>query len=555
MHQLRRLTFTAIVAFFSFPLLAASNVITNEQKQTANDLIETALKSDLGMDIVTSLTTEMGPRLGGSEAEKRARDWGVKLGEHLGFDNVSIEPFTMPFWDRGNLHISLTSPYQQDLYGTALGGGAPSKESIDADVVYFRDIHALSDVKDGSLSGKIAFVDGDKMVKSQTGAGYGQANQRRRIGWQHAQRAGASALVVRSVGSDSHRFPHSGMMSSDDDKWASIPVIAISNPDADHLRRLHNLSKPMSISLHSESKWKGDVKSGNVILDLVGSEKPEEIVLIGGHLDSWDLGTGAVDDGAGIAITTAAAALIANLPTRPKRTIRVVMFGAEEVGLLGAFAYAKQHDANLQNHVLATESDFGAQTIWQLVSNVNPEATLLMDEVGKILSPLGIVRGGSDVPGGGPDIIPLAKKGVPTIRLNQNGQDYFDLHHTPDDTLDKIDPNELAQNIAAYAASIYLIADSDVALTLRWHKRARTELVQLSNSPARLHLRFNSHPACSITVPVYPRKRHSHRNPMKLALMPYSPAPVLFQTGLTARSHRQDHCMHQAFWDSVQYRT
>jgi len=239
MHQLRRLTFTAIVAFFSFPLLAASNVITNEQKQTANDLIETALKSDLGMDIVTSLTTEIGPRLGGSEAEKRARDWGVKLGERLGFDNVSIEPFTMPFWDRGHLHISLTSPYQQDLYGTALGGGAPSKESIDADVVYFRDIHALSDVKDGSLSGKIAFVDGDKMVKSQTGAGYGQANQRRRIGWQHAQRGGASALVVRSVGSDSHRFPHSGMMSKDGDKWADIPVIAISNPDADHLRRLH----------------------------------------------------------------------------------------------------------------------------------------------------------------------------------------------------------------------------------------------------------------------------------------------------------------------------
>ncbi len=464
MHQLKRLTLSAMVVFFSYPILAASNVVTNEQKQTANDLIDTALESDLGMEIVTSLTTEIGPRLGGSEAEARARDWGVKLGERLGFDEVRIEPFTMPFWDRGHLHISLTSPYQQDLYGTALGGGAPSKESIDADVIYFRDIHALSNVKEGSLSGKIAFVDGDKMVKSQTGAGYGQANQRRRIGWQHAQRAGASALVVRSVGSDSHRFPHSGMMSSDDDKWASIPVIAISNPDADHLRRLHNLSKPMSISLHSESKWKGDVKSGNVILDLVGSEKPEEIVLIGGHLDSWDLGTGAVDDGAGIAITTAAAALIANLPTRPKRTIRVVMFGAEEVGLLGAFAYAKQHDANLKNHVLATESDFGAQTIWQLVSNVNPEATLLMDEVGKILSPLGIVRGGTDVPGGGPDIIPLAKKGVPTIRLNQNGRDYFDLHHTPDDTLDKIDPNELAQNIAAYAASIYLIADSDAEL-------------------------------------------------------------------------------------------
>lgn len=330
--------------------------------------------------------------------------------------------------------------------------------------MYFRDIHALAEVKKGALKGKIAFVDGDPMVKSQTGAGYSQANMRRRSGWQHAERGEASALVVRSVGSDSHRFPHTGMMSKHGDKWASIPVVAISNPDADHLRRLHNLNKPLSISLHSESKWKGEVNSGNVVLDIVGSEKPEEIVLIGGHLDSWDLGTGAVDDGAGIAITTAAAALIGQLPKRPKRTIRVVMFGAEEVGLLGAFAYAKQHEANLHNHVLATESDFGAETIWQLSSNVNPEATVLMDEIGKILSPLGIVRGGSDVPGGGPDIIPLAKKGVPTIRLNQNGHDYFDLHHTPDDTLDKIDPDNLAQNIAAYAATIYLIADSEVNL-------------------------------------------------------------------------------------------
>lgn len=460
----KRLFICVAISIFSVHVLASEAIISSEQKQTATQLMQTALESDLGFDIVESLTTEIGPRLGGSEAEERARVWGKELGESLGFDKVTIEEFTMPFWDRGHLHISLTSPYQQELYGTALGGAAPSKESINADVVYFRDIHALTDVKDGALQGKIAFVDGDLMVKSQTGAGYGHANQRRRIGWQHAQRGGASALVVRSVGSDSHRFPHTGMMSKDGDKWATIPVIAISNPDADHLRRLHSLGKPLEISLHSESKWKGEVSSGNVILDLIGSEKPEEIVLIGGHLDSWDLGTGAVDDGAGIAITTAAAALIAKLPKRPKRTIRVVMFGAEEVGLLGAFAYSKQHEANLKNHVLATESDFGAQTIWQLVSNVNPQATILIDEIGKILSPLGIVRGGADVPGGGPDIIPLATKGVPTIRLNQNGRDYFDLHHTPDDTLDKIDPDELAQNVAAYATTIYLIADSDVEL-------------------------------------------------------------------------------------------
>ena len=467
MLAVKRLALGVTFGLLSIFAFAQDPIITHQQKQTATQLMQDALKSELGFSIVESLTTEVGPRLGGSEAEKRARDWGVELGKELGFDKVSIEEFTMPFWDRGHLHVTLTSPYKQDLYGIALGGAAPSKKNIEAQIVYFRDIHALAEVKPGDLKGKIAFVDGDKMVKSQTGAGYNQANQRRRVGWQHAQRANAEALIVRSVGSSSHRFAHTGMMSKNEEDWAQIPVVAISNPDADHLRRLHNLATPMSVSLHSESKWKGDVSSGNVILDLVGSEKPDEIVLIGAHIDSWDIGTGAVDDGAGIGITTAAAALIAKLPNRPKRTIRVVMFGAEEVGLLGAFAYAQKHEKNLHNHVVATESDFGAQTIWRLESNVNPEATLVIDEIAKILSPLGIVRGGSDVPGGGPDIIPMANKGVPTIRLNQNGADYFDLHHTPDDTLDKIDPKELAQNVAAYAAAIYLLADTSADLKQR----------------------------------------------------------------------------------------
>lgn len=467
MYLYKRAGFSLVIGLFSVSLFALQSPITPAQKETATELMDAALQSKLGFEIVESLTTEVGPRLGGSEAEARARDWGRKLGNDLGFDKVSVEEFTMPFWDRGHLHVVLTAPYKQELYATALGGAAPSAQEVNASIVYFRDIHALAEVKEGELSNKIAFVDGDKMVKSQTGAGYGQANIRRRIGYHHAERGGASALMVRSVGSSSHRFPHTGMMSKNGENWANIPVVAISNPDADHLRRLHNLGETLSVSLSSESKWKGDVSSGNVILDLVGSEKPEEIVLIGGHLDSWDLGTGAVDDGAGIGITVAAAALISKLPKRPKRTIRVVMFGAEEVGLLGAFAYADKHEKNLHNHVLATESDFGAQTIWQLVSNVNEDATVLIDEIAKIVSPLGIVRGGSDVAGGGPDIIPMQRKGVPTIRLNQNGRDYFDLHHTPDDTLDKINPDELAQNVAAYAATIYLIADSDVDLKKR----------------------------------------------------------------------------------------
>jgi hypothetical protein len=445
----------------------ASELLSDQQRANAKSLISQAFESDLAYSIVESLTTEIGPRMAGSEAEARARKWGQDLGQELGFDRVSVEEFKMPFWDRGDLSISLSKPYAQELYGTALGGGAASKGSMKSEVVYFRSIEDLKKVTTNQIRGKIAFVDGDILVKSQTGAGYSQANQRRRIGWQYAELGGAVALLVRSVGSDSHRFPHTGMMSSKEGDWASIPVIALSNPDADQMRRLHNLGNNLEINLKSGAKWKGEVSSGNVVLDLVGSERPDEIVLIGGHLDSWDLGTGAVDDGAGVAITTAAAALIAKMPKRPKRTIRVVMFGAEEVGLLGAIAYAKQHENDLDNYVVATESDFGAGSIWQLNSNVNQEATALIDQIGMILSPLGIVRGGSDVKGGGPDIIPLDAKGVPTIRLAQNGMDYFDLHHTPDDTLDKIKPDELAQNVAAYAATIYLIADSDVKFEAR----------------------------------------------------------------------------------------
>lgn len=439
---------------------------------TAQSLLDSGLRSTLAWEIVESLTTDIGPRLAGSDDEARARSWGARLGRELGFDRVSVETFPMPFWERGEARLTLLRPYRLPLHATALGGSATSDGPLEADIAYFRSVHELSKAAPESLQGRIAFVDGDPMVRSQTGAGYGPANQRRRIGWQFAEQAGARALVVRSVGSSSHRFPHTGMMSArrhdhgDDarpeQRWAQIPVMAISNPDADQLRRLHNKGESLRIALESGAGWRGEVESGNVVLDLIGRERPEEIVLIGGHLDSWDLGTGAIDDGAGVAITTGAAALIAGLPERPRRSIRVVMFGAEEVGLLGARAYARQHAAEASQHVLATESDFGADTIWQLVSNVDPEANPAVDAIARLLAPLGILRGGSDVPGGGPDIIPLAALGVPTVRLKQNGLDYFDLHHTPDDTLDKIDPQALAQNVAAYATLVWLAAELDV---------------------------------------------------------------------------------------------
>ncbi|MEM1402695.1 MAG: M20/M25/M40 family metallo-hydrolase [Pseudomonadota bacterium] len=466
----RTLALTSLIVAIqpAVSLAQPSYDIPEAELATAQNLIDRALESSLAYEIVESLTTDIGPRLAGSDDEARARGWGARLGKELGFDRVTTEEFTMPYWERGDSRVRMTQPYELNLYATALGGSAESNGPVEAEIVYFRSAYELSKATAESLVGKIAFVDGDPIVKSQTGAGYGPAQPRRRVGWQHAERAGAKALVVRSVGSSSHRFPHTGMMSAQVDpeseakNWASIPVMALSNPDADHLRRLHGKGEALSLTIESDAGFAGDVKSGNVILELKGRERPDEIVLIGGHLDSWDLGTGAIDDGAGVAITTAAAALIAELPQRPRRTIRVVMFGAEEVGLLGARAYAAAHADEAARHVLATESDFGAGPVWQLVSNVNPEANAAIDAVGRLIAQLNIVRGGSNEPGGGPDIIPLVGLGVPTVRLNQDGTDYFDLHHTPDDTLDKIDPESLAQNVAAYAALAWLVAELDV---------------------------------------------------------------------------------------------
>ena len=453
-----------LLSLATFGATAQTNTLPAETEATARRLMAEALDSELAWGIVESLTTTVGPRLAGSEAEARARRWAQTLGEGLGFDRVSVEEFDLPYWERGDMSITMTAPYRQALYGTALGGSgtSPLNEELEAEIAYFRTVDDLMAVEDSSLIGRIAFVDGEPIVASQNGEGYGPANQRRRIGWQHAERAGAEALVVRSVGSDSHRFPHTGMMSSQDNEWSEIPVIAVSNPDADHLRRLYEGGNSIRLDVYSSAGWQGESTSGNVILDLIGREKPEEIVLISGHLDSWDLGTGAVDDGAGVAITTAAAALIAQLPQRPRRTIRVVMFGAEEVGLLGAQDYAMTYATELSNHQVATESDFGAGNIWELASNVSDAGTPTIDAIGKIIAPLGILRGGSNSPGGGPDIGPMEALGVPTIRLRQNGADYFDLHHTPDDTLDKIDPDQLAQNVAAYVVFAYLAAELEV---------------------------------------------------------------------------------------------
>ena len=443
-------------------------VIPEDVAETARALGEAGLEDTLGYEVTESLTTEIGPRLAGTPQEARARDWAVETLTELGFENVRVEEFELDLWTRGRSiyeEVAIVSPYPQPLYATSLGGAAATPEGgVEAEVVFFDSFDDLLafDGDEDALEGKLVFVN-DRMVAARTGEGYGWANRKRRNAWREAEDRGAVGVLIRSVGTSSNRFAHTGMMSFPEDRMPEIPALAVSAPDADQIERIAESGEELTIRLKTYAGWRGEVTSGNVIAEIEGRESPDEIVIIGAHLDSWDLATGALDDGAGVGITTAAAKMIMDLPERPRRTIRLVLFGAEEVGLVGARAYARERAAEdtVNDHVIGSESDFGAREVWRLSSNVGPDAVPVIDAMQREMAFLGIIRGGNES-GGGPDMIPLLFMGVPMARLDQNGEDYFEFHHTPNDTMDKIDPDELAQNVAAWAMFTYMAAELDV---------------------------------------------------------------------------------------------
>ncbi|MGQ0799911.1 MAG: M20/M25/M40 family metallo-hydrolase [Pseudomarimonas sp.] len=423
---------------------------------TAQSLRDAALAGSGAFAIVQSLTTEVGARLAGGEADARAVEWAKARFAQLGFDRVILQPVTFPIWQRRSESARVLPPYAQTLHVTALGGSVGTDGELAAEVVEFSDLAALRAVPAGSLTGKIAYI-AFRMPRFRDGRGYGLAVAARSEGASDASRAGAMALLIRSIGTDSHRFPHTGNM-----RYAegvkSIPAAALSNPDADQLSRLLALGKPVRVSLNLDVGVAQNYTSFNVIGEITGSELPQEFVVIGGHLDSWDLGTGAIDDGAGVAITMEAGARIAALPTRPRRSIRVVAFANEEQGLFGAKQYAQAN--RVADHLIGAESDFGAGRIYALRAKVGEGSWPVIEQIGAVLAPLGIVlerEGG----GPGPDISPLVALGMPWAQLAQDGSDYFDYHHTADDTLDKIDPKALDQQVAAYVAFAWLAADME----------------------------------------------------------------------------------------------
>jgi len=441
---------------------AGGGVVTAKVRAQAVDLRDQALAGSKAFDWVESLTTEVGPRLAGTAAEARARDWAVDTLTTLGFENVRVEPFTMDGWERGLERGAILQPFPQPLTLTALGGSVATKEAgLSAQVQVFESLTALKRAPEGSLTGKIAYV-GHAMRATQTGSHYGYFGALRRVGASIAASKGALGLLIRSIGTDSHRMPHTGSMRYDDAQ-PKIPAAALSNPDADQIERIASRGQPIEIHMTLTPRFTGKVSSGNVIAEIVGTDYPEEIVMMGGHLDAWDLGTGAIDDGAGVAITLESARLIKASGLRPKRTIRLIFWGAEEVGLLGGYDYVRRYQASLTQHVAATESDFGAGKIWQITSRVSTEGKAVVDVIAELVEPLGIAPGATDVAAAGPDLTPMIAAGIPGFRFVQDGSDYFDLHHTADDTLDKIEPGNMDQNVAAYVVFAWIAANASVS--------------------------------------------------------------------------------------------
>ena len=424
---------------------------------TAAQLRERALGDATAWTVIESLTTEIGPRLPGSEADARAVAWAKARFEALGYDRVWTEPVTFPRWERRSESAQVLGAHAQPLVVTALGG-SPGGE-VSAELVRFDSIAALEAAEPAAVAGRIVFVD-VPMQRTRDGSGYGKAGPVRSRGPSIAARKGAAAYLMRSIGTSPNRVANTGITRFDADV-TPIPSAALSLPDADQLTRLLRLG-PVPVRLTLDVGWNGDYTSHNVIAELTGRERPEEIVLIAGHLDSWDLGTGAVDDASGIGITMAAGHLVAQLPQRPRRSLRVVAFANEEQGLIGARAYADTHGGPevIARHVVGAESDFGAGRIYGFNTGAPADQRATSDAIAEVLRPLGIDYL-QDKGGPGPDITPLAQKGGAWAWLGQDGTDYFDLHHNADDTLDKVDPDAVAQNTAAYAVFAWLAAESE----------------------------------------------------------------------------------------------
>jgi hypothetical protein len=404
--------------------------------------------------ILEHLADHIGPRLSGSANAQAAVAWTAERLRSYGLD-VRTEPVLVPHWVRGEEQAEIVSPAPQRILITALGGSEPTPEGgITAEVVESVGLEGLAALGPDGVRGKIVLFNGPMTARGMEG--YGPAVVQRTRGAAEAARLQAVASIVRSVGTLSARLVHTGAMNYEAGV-PRIPAAAVAAEDADLIHRLLASGHTVRLRLRLGCRTLPDVLSANVVADLRGRERPDEVVVIGAHLDSWDLGTGAIDDGAGVAMVMETLRLLKALGLVPRRTIRGVLYMNEENGLRGAKAYAEAHAAEAARHVAALESDSGAARPTGWSATVGSGGLEVLKEMARLVAPLGAeaVTAG----GGGADIEPLHAAGVPLLGLRLDANRYFDWHHSPADTLDKVDARELASGAAALAVAAYVLAD------------------------------------------------------------------------------------------------
>lgn len=436
--------------------------LAERYRNDSERIISAALGSNDAYRKLAELCDDIGHRLSGSPQLERALDWAAETLRRDGHENVRIEHVMVPRWVRGAESLTMTLPRTQSLPMLGLGGSVGTgPEGITAPVLSVPDEAALEALGDGAKGKIILFDNPMPTYDPATGSGYGTTVRFRGKGARLAAEQGAVACLVRSVTATSLRSPHTGAMRYGDAR-VKIPAAAISTEDAAMITRLGKRDVPVEATLRMEARDEEMAPSGNVIAELRGATAPQEIIVISGHIDSWDVGQGAHDDGAGCVIAMEALKVLRKLKMRPRRTIRVVLWTNEENGLAGAKQYAVDHKAELSMHVAAIEADSGGfQPIGYSIECKDKEmeelAAAQMRDILRLLEPLGATN--VTVGHSGADLSPMKETNVVLMGHRCEGTKYFDYHHSRADTLDKVDPDELARNVAVMATVAFVLAD------------------------------------------------------------------------------------------------
>jgi carboxypeptidase Q len=447
--QKGRITGLAI-AILCLPIWIRADSWIDEYRAPATRLIAEATRDRFAWNRLALLTDTIGPRLSGSTALDHAISWAVAEMTRDGLENVHTEKVMVPKWVRGSESAEIVRPSRRPLAMLGLGDsvGTP-RDGIEADVFI---VHSFDD-----LDAHAADLRGRIVLFNVAFTNYGETSRYRRAGATRAARLGAVAVLVRSIGPDGQRLPHTGAL----DYAAGapkIPAAALASEDADLLDRMAMRGDKVTVRLKMDAHTDPDVESANVVAEVRGRERPEEVVVVSGHLDSWDVGAGATDDGGGCIVAWEALRIMKKLGLRPRRTVRLVLWTNEENGTRGGLAYRDRHRAELGRHVAMIESDNGVFRPLGFGFNGSDSARQTLMTIASLLAPIGasdIARGGD-----GADITPSVREGhIPALSLEVDGSKYFTIHHTNADTIDKIDPVEMSKCAAAMAVMSYVLAD------------------------------------------------------------------------------------------------